>query len=357
MLLNSGIASFTLRQKRIERLGTTMLPFLAYVAIAAWIFPNAARLFREARLGTPSTFGRWRFLLVPFMLAALPLTFLAGYENWLHNIPLRHVCNFATALCIPAAYHVFYSLAPPHKRGVWYGTGMAVGILLWRMLVLRSLRNGGEAELFSGLYAVYVTQIAVTTALFAVAVYGMTLIPPEPPGENSLFFVGDGSATVRRRTVCLLFAATCSVYVMNALIDIRMFPMLLDRTASPFDPMQLLATLMAAGYYLLSREIHLTNKPDSAASTHVGEPDCVASTGGNEGVSPNEIELLFERHNLTPREREVAALWLQGASTREMGVALGISENTVKTHVKNILAKLGVANRTALFTTMLKEKA
>ena len=50
---------------------------------------------------------------------------------------------------------------------------------------------------------------------------------------------------------------------------------------------------------------------------------------------------------LTPREMEVMVLMAQGLSNREIGDKLFVSENTVKGHVKEILAKLNVQNRVA----------
>ncbi len=52
--------------------------------------------------------------------------------------------------------------------------------------------------------------------------------------------------------------------------------------------------------------------------------------------------------SFTPREREVLGLIAQGASNAEVGAALGIGEKTVKTHVSNLLAKVGVPDRTRL---------
>ncbi|HLF05206.1 MAG TPA: LuxR C-terminal-related transcriptional regulator [Dehalococcoidia bacterium] len=49
---------------------------------------------------------------------------------------------------------------------------------------------------------------------------------------------------------------------------------------------------------------------------------------------------------LSPREQDVLALLAMGTGNQEIGVALSISRNTVKTHVSNILGKLKVRNRT-----------
>jgi len=58
---------------------------------------------------------------------------------------------------------------------------------------------------------------------------------------------------------------------------------------------------------------------------------------------------------LTPREREVLALLARGFANKRIAVELGIAEKTVKTHVSNVLAKLGVSDRTqaALYASRL----
>jgi DNA-binding NarL/FixJ family response regulator len=49
---------------------------------------------------------------------------------------------------------------------------------------------------------------------------------------------------------------------------------------------------------------------------------------------------------LTTREREVVVLVAQGKSNRDIADALVISERTARTHVSNVLTKLGLASRT-----------
>lgn len=49
--------------------------------------------------------------------------------------------------------------------------------------------------------------------------------------------------------------------------------------------------------------------------------------------------------SLSERERQVLVLLAEGLSNEEIAEALGIAENTVRNHVRNILEKLGLKNR------------
>ena len=59
-----------------------------------------------------------------------------------------------------------------------------------------------------------------------------------------------------------------------------------------------------------------------------------------------EVQVPQSPEKLTPRETEVLRLLARGMSNKEIGAALVIGEKTVKTHVSNILGKLGVPSRT-----------
>ncbi len=55
-----------------------------------------------------------------------------------------------------------------------------------------------------------------------------------------------------------------------------------------------------------------------------------------------------EQQQLTPRESEVVDLVISGCRNREISERLAISEKTVKAHLSNIFAKLGVRDRLEL---------
>ena len=56
------------------------------------------------------------------------------------------------------------------------------------------------------------------------------------------------------------------------------------------------------------------------------------------------------RDPLTDREREIADLVAGALTNRQIADRLVLSERTVESHVRSILAKLGLANRTELAT-------
>jgi DNA-binding CsgD family transcriptional regulator len=67
-------------------------------------------------------------------------------------------------------------------------------------------------------------------------------------------------------------------------------------------------------------------------------------------ASPRQLSLANETRlgagPLTDRETEVLTLLSKGFANKQIALALGISEHTVKFHVSSIYAKLGATNRT-----------
>jgi NarL family two-component system response regulator LiaR len=78
-----------------------------------------------------------------------------------------------------------------------------------------------------------------------------------------------------------------------------------------------------------------------------------AAAAGQVHLSPQAAARLMREvrapespETLTERETDVLRLMAQGLANKEIARDLGIGEGTVKTHVSNVLAKLGVQSRT-----------
>jgi NarL family two-component system response regulator LiaR len=79
-----------------------------------------------------------------------------------------------------------------------------------------------------------------------------------------------------------------------------------------------------------------------------------AAAAGQSTIARDALQALFHwrnqppkpGHDLTEREREVLALMIQGMNNNEIADQLIVRHSTIKVHVSNILAKLGVSSRT-----------
>ncbi|MGO3734897.1 MAG: response regulator transcription factor [Canibacter sp.] len=67
------------------------------------------------------------------------------------------------------------------------------------------------------------------------------------------------------------------------------------------------------------------------------------------GASARELENRVQKSSLTLREQEVLGFMLQRYSNSEIARELFVSIPTVKTHVSNVLQKLGIESRKELF--------
>jgi DNA-binding NarL/FixJ family response regulator len=77
-----------------------------------------------------------------------------------------------------------------------------------------------------------------------------------------------------------------------------------------------------------------------------------AAAGGGAPLDPHAARLLLEAREapdplegISPREREVFALLLDGLPNKLIAQRLGISEKTVKTHLTNIFRRIDVTDR------------
>jgi NarL family two-component system response regulator LiaR len=114
------------------------------------------------------------------------------------------------------------------------------------------------------------------------------------------------------------------------------------------DSRQILAAVQAGALSCLLKDVDADGLAEAVRKAARGEAVLHPRVAGylldaiRRGASPGEEPLA----TLSEREREVLALMAEGFSNQLIGEKLSISEKTVKTHVSNILAKLGVADRT-----------
>lgn len=114
------------------------------------------------------------------------------------------------------------------------------------------------------------------------------------------------------------------------------------------------------GFGSAGRGRFATGEPFQGASVPPAPASAAKQETGTEraGGSPErQGRRPDERHPsaLTEREREVLERVATGASNREIAEALGISEHTVKNHLKNILQKLHLDNRVKLARYALEQ--
>lgn len=89
-----------------------------------------------------------------------------------------------------------------------------------------------------------------------------------------------------------------------------------------------------------------------------------AAHAGRATLSPEAAQTLVETANqpaspgldLTEREREVLSLMIEGLNNTQIAGRLTVSPSTIKSHVSNILSKLGVASRTEAVTLALRNR-
>jgi DNA-binding NarL/FixJ family response regulator len=100
----------------------------------------------------------------------------------------------------------------------------------------------------------------------------------------------------------------------------------------------------AMGYLL--KDMLLTDLIRAIHSAHRGER-----------VIPSAVAVRLaefpERSELTERELEVLQFVARGLSNKEVARAIGRTDETVKIHLKNMFAKLGVADRTEAVTVAI----
>lgn len=101
----------------------------------------------------------------------------------------------------------------------------------------------------------------------------------------------------------------------------------------------------AAGY--VCRDIAAEDLVRAIRAVHAGKKYLQAEVASILGEN-------FGREELTKTERKILGEIVAGKANKEIAYDLDVSENTVKTHVKNVFEKLGVSDRTSAATAAIK---
>ena len=88
---------------------------------------------------------------------------------------------------------------------------------------------------------------------------------------------------------------------------------------------------------VLSGETYLPSSAISEDDYGVGADSTDGNGGGERAPSPLD--------GLTPRDREILALVVEGLTNKEIGRRIGLQEVTIKAHLRSLYRRIGAANR------------
>ncbi|MDQ2690752.1 MAG: response regulator transcription factor [Chloroflexota bacterium] len=108
----------------------------------------------------------------------------------------------------------------------------------------------------------------------------------------------------------------------------------------------------AIGYLL--KDISADELVRAIRAAHAGR--ATLSTEAAQALVDSANQPSAPGHDLTEREREVLALMIEGLNNTQIAGKLSVSPSTIKSHVSNILSKLGVASRTEAVTLALRNR-
>jgi DNA-binding NarL/FixJ family response regulator len=103
-------------------------------------------------------------------------------------------------------------------------------------------------------------------------------------------------------------------------------------------------TVVAAGYALTTQADLARKDGDQDGGQDPGQDGDQEDGAGSPGAWTEDPADVLGR-GLSAREREVLALLAEGASNKEIAIALAVSVSTVKFHLAAIMAKLGARSR------------
>lgn len=172
---------------------------------------------------------------------------------------------------------------------------------------------------------------------------GMEVVAEAADGEEAVAAVGASAPDVA--LVDLVMPRVDGIEAIRRIRELRPETRVLVLTSFADDETVLPAVRAGAAGYLL-KDVQPQDLIAAIRAVHAGEAllaPRVATMLVRQVAASGEAH---ERDELTPREREVLAELARGLPNKLIARELGVSERTVKTHVSNILGKLGLTDRT-----------
>lgn len=256
-------------------------------------------------------------ILATYFISLLIVT--NGVILWGKTISIVFALIIAVSMVITECCYVIYllRLMPLSKKGYRRGVVICIGIsvlLFANILVVLAAVEGFTAEVF-----LFVISYFLPITMLLVVVCGIV-------GFSLSSKISDS----KKRHHLKQFSTICMVFLPFIILDIVFIKTsLVVFTFFGFLGGSVLSFMYFSKYFYVNY---------------------------NSDVEYSAAEAFYVQHNISPRERDVIELLIQGLSNPEIAKALFLSENTIKTHIKNIYKKVRINNRYQLINSMKTRK-